>query len=141
MSIASSCSISRRTRHQGGRITDLVRQAYCIVVTVSDKNEVHAFKVIVGDDPLFNTIKLDKQARIQETAVSAEALLPGGPYDLWREGETAHRMKDLVEAFAQFSQLPKMLNRQAIQDTLLDGCRDGLFVFRLSRPDHSFRTF
>ncbi len=123
------------------RITDLVRQAYCIVVTVSDKNEVHAFKVVVGDDPLFNTIKLDKQARIQETAVSAEALLPGGPYDLWREGETAHRMKDLVEAFAQFSQLPKMLNRQAIQDTLLDGCRDGLFVFRLSRPDHSFRTF
>jgi hypothetical protein len=50
-------------------------------------------------------------------------------------------MKDLVEAFAQFSQLPKMLNRKAIQDTLLDGCREGLFVFRLPRPDHTYRTF
>jgi hypothetical protein len=39
-------------------------------------------------------------------------------------------MKDLVEAFAQRTQLPKMLNRKAIQDTLLEGCREGLFVFR-----------
>ncbi len=123
------------------RLADLVRQAYCIVIAVSDKNEVQAFKVVVGDEPLFNVIKRDPQSRIRETPVTAEALLPGGPYDLWREGETVHRMKDLVEAFAQFSQLPKMLNRQAIQDTLLDGCRAGLFVFRLPRPDHSYRTF
>lgn len=123
------------------RISDLVQQAYSIVVTVSEKNEVHAFKVVVGEKSLFTAIKADKQARIQDTPVSAEALLPGGPYDLWREGETTRRLKDLVEAFAQFSQLPKMLNRKAILDTLLDGCRAGLFVFRLTRPDHSFRTF
>src|SRR6266581_4539170 len=123
------------------RITELVRQAYCIVVTVSEKNEVQAFKVVVTNDPLFNIIKNDPQSRIQETAVSADALLPGGPYDLWREGETARRLKDLVGAFAQFSQLPKMLNRKAILDTLLDGCRNGLFVLRLPRPDHTFKTF
>ena len=122
-------------------ITDMVRQAYCIVVTVSDKNEAQAFKVVVGDEPLFNIIKKDTRSRIQETPVTAEALLPGGPYDLWRAGETAHRMKDLVEAFAQRTQLPKMLNRKAIQDTLLEGCREGLFVFRSERPDHSARTY
>jgi hypothetical protein len=122
-------------------ITDLVRQAYCLVVTVSEKNEAQAFKVVVGDEPLFNIIKRDPRSRIQETPVTAEALLPGGPYDLWREGETAHRMKDLVEAFAQRTQLPKMLNRKAIADTLLEGCRAGLFVFRSARPDHSARTF
>jgi len=123
------------------RITELVRQAYCIVVTVSEKNEVQAFKVVVTTDPLFNIIKNDQQTRIQETAVSADALLPGGPYDLWREGETARRLKDLVGAFAQFSQLPKMLNRKAILDTLLDGCCNGLFVLRLPRPDRTFKTF
>ena len=122
-------------------ITEMVRQAYCIVVTVSEKNEAQTFKVVVGDEPLFNIIKRDPRARIQETPVTAAALLPGGPYDLWREGETAHRMKDLVEAFAQRTQLPKMLNRKAIADTLLEGCRAGLFVFRSVRPDHSARTF
>ncbi len=122
-------------------ISEMVRQAYCIVVTVSEKNEAQAFKVVVGDEPLFNIIKRDSRSRIKETPVTAEGLLPGGPYDLWRAGETAHRMKDLVEAFAQRTQLPKMLNRKAISDTLLEGCRAGLFVFRSERPDHSPRTF
>lgn len=123
------------------KMKEIVRQAYCIVVTVSGKNEALAFKVVVGGEALFTVIKADPRARIQETPVTAGALLPGGPYDLWRAGETAHRLKDLVEAFAQFSHLPKMLNRQAIQDTLLEGCRAGIFVFRLTRPDQSYRTF
>jgi hypothetical protein len=122
-------------------IPEAIRQAYCIVVTVSDKNEAQAFKITVGSEPLFNLIKADPKSRIQEAAVSAEAMLPGGPYDLWHTGETARRFKDLVGAFAQFPHLPKMLNRKAILDTLVDGCRAGLFVLRLARPDRSFRTF
>jgi hypothetical protein len=50
-------------------------------------------------------------------------------------------VKDLVGAFAQLPQLPKMLNTQAILDTLLAGCEEGTFVLRLPRPDHSFRAW
>jgi len=123
------------------KIPETIRQAYSIVVTVSAKNEAEAFKVTVGSEPLFNAIKADRRARIQETVITAEALLPGGPYDLWREGEPARRVKDLVSAFAQRPHLPKMLNSQAILETLVAGCRDGAFVLRLARPDRSFRTF
>jgi len=122
-------------------IPNAIRQAYSIVVTVSEENQVEAFKVTVGSDPLFQTIKADSRSRIQETAVSAEALLPGGPYELWREGEAARWLKDLVGAFAQHPHLPKMLNQQAILDTLVQGCLEGTFVFRLQRPDRSLRTF
>jgi hypothetical protein len=123
------------------RVPESIEQAYCIVVTVSEKNEVQAFKITVGAEPLFQVIKNDPRARVQESAVSAEALLPGGPYDLWREGETTRRLKDLVGAFAQFPHLPKMLNRSAILMTLLEGCRAGLFVLRSVRPDKSFKTW
>ncbi len=123
------------------KIPAAIQQAYCLVVTVSEKNEVQAFKIAVNNEPLFNLIKKDSRSRIQETAVSAEALLPEGPYDLWREGETSRRVKDLVGAFAQFPHLPKMLNRKAILDTLLAGCREGLFVLSLRRPDRSVRTW
>lgn len=133
--LAANLDASRR------RIPEAIQQAYCIVVAVSEKNDIQAFKVTVGAEPLFNVIKADSRARIQETPVSAEALLPGGPYDLWREGETARRVKDLVGAFAQFPHLPKMLSRRAILDTLVDGCREGLFVLRLTRPDRSVRTW
>ena len=81
------------------------------------------------------------RSRIQDTAVSAEALLPDGPYDLWREGEKSRRLKDLVGAFALSPQLPKMLNRGAILETLVLGCKEGQFVLRVIRPDRSVRTF
>ena len=35
------------------KITEQIQQAYSIVVTVSDKNEVQAFKITVNGGPLF----------------------------------------------------------------------------------------
>ena len=122
-------------------IPDAVRQAYCIVVTTSEQGDTQAFRIAVSEEPLFNIIKADPRCRIQEAPVSAEALLPGGPYELWKKGETSRRVKDLVEAFAQFSNLPKMLRRKEILDTLVQGMREGAFVILLTRPDHSSRTY
>ena len=122
-------------------IPEAVHQAYCIVVTVSEKNEAHAFKVAVNGEPLFTKVKKDPRSRIEETAISAEALLPEGPYNLWRAGETRQWAKDLVGAFAQFPHLPKMLNRVAIVDTITRGAAEGFFVLRLTRPDKSVRTW
>ncbi|HUY90367.1 MAG TPA: DUF499 domain-containing protein [Pirellulales bacterium] len=124
-----------------GRIPEAIRQAYSTVVSVSEKNEVQAFKITVTDDPHFTTIKADKRSRIQDTAITAEALLPGGPYDLWKEGDTSRRVKDLAGAFAQLPHLPKMLKADAILDTLVAGCEQGTFVLRLTRPDKTFRTW
>ncbi len=123
------------------RIADAIRQAYCIVVTVSDKDDIHAFKITVSDEPHFNIIKGDSRARIQDTAISAEALLPDAPYNLWRKGETFRRVKDLAGAFAQLPHLPKMLKSSAILDTLAAGCEKGIFVLRLTRPDGTSRTW
>ena len=122
-------------------IPGAVHQAYCIVVTVSDKNEAQAFKVAVNGEPLFAKIKKDSKARIEETAISAEALLPDGPYNLWRPGETSQWVKNLVGAFAQFPHLPKMLSRSAIVETITRGAAEGFFVLRLMRPDRSIKTW
>jgi hypothetical protein len=124
-----------------GRIPEAIKQAYCIVVTVSEKDEVQAFKITVNDEPHFITIKGDKRSRVKDTAVTAEALLPEGPYNLWRAGETSRRVKDLAGAFAQLPHLPKMFKASAILDTLADGCEQGTFVLRLVRPDGTLRTW
>ena len=65
-----------------GRVPDAIKQAYCTVVTVSEKNDVQAFKINVTSDPHFTIIKNDSRARIQDSSISAEALLPDGPYNL-----------------------------------------------------------
>jgi hypothetical protein len=118
-----------------------VRQAWSIVVTVNEQNDIHAFKITAGADPLFSTVKGDKRSRIQDTAISAEAMLPGGPYDLWRKDEPSRRVKDLVSAFAENPKLPKMLRHKEILDTVDQGVRDGIFVVSLTRPDKSVKTF
>lgn len=123
------------------RVPEAIRQAYSTVVTVSEKNDIQAFKITVSDDPHFTTIKADKRSRIQDTAITAEALLPGGPYDLWKDGDKSRRVKDLAGAFAQLPHLPKMLKADAIVDTLVHGCEQGAFVLRVTRPDNSFRTW
>jgi hypothetical protein len=115
--------------------------AYCIVVTVNDTNDVGAFRLNVDNEPLFTKIVGDKRARIESTAINAEALLPGGPFNLWQSGEKSRYVKDLVGAFASTARLPKMLNRQAILDTLLRGCEAGDFALQITRGDKSVRTF
>jgi hypothetical protein len=139
--VARLQTLTINTDKARGRIADATRQAYCTVVTVSDKDEVQAFKITVTDDPHFTTIKNDPRSRVQDSPIAAEALLPGGPYNLWRGGETMRRVKDLSGAFAQLPHLPKMLQAQAIAETLVDGCAAGAFVLRLVRPDGSVRTW
>lgn len=123
------------------RVPLAVAQAYCIVVTISEDDEVQAFKLQVGDRPLFQAVKEDPRTRVQDAPISADAILPGGPYDLWREGEESRRVKDVVGAFARLPRLPKMLDRRAIRETILAGCRDGVFVARVTRADRSVRSF
>ena len=133
--------LANETESARKRIPEAIRQAYSVVVTVNESNDIHAFKVVATGEPLFTTIKADKRSRIQETAISSEAMLPGGPYDLWREGEHSRRVKDLVGAFAQFSKLPKMLRSKEILDTVVQGVREGIWVARIVRPDRTVKTF
>lgn len=65
--------------------------------------------------------------------MNAEALLPDGPYNLWREGEESRFASQLAGAFARYPHLPKVLRPKLVTETVLAGVRDGLFVARLPR--------
>jgi hypothetical protein len=133
-------SLQAKIKVAKDKIPDAVLQAYTIVVDVSDKGAVEAFKITPEDKPLFETIKADKRSRIQDAAVSPDALLPEGPYNLWQKGETSRRASDLITAFAQFSHLPKMLKKSSIIDTIALGTEQGYLALRLTRPDKSIKT-
>lgn len=138
---AATARLETNLRAARGDMVSQIVMAYSLAVTVNDTNDIAAYRINVDNDPLFGKIVADKRLRIESTAVNAEALLPGGPYDLWAEGEKARFVKDLVGAFAATARLPKMLNRTAILETLLQGCEAGDFVLRVTRGDKSVRTF
>ena len=123
------------------RLPEAIRAGYAVVATINESNEVHAFRLAASGGPLFPQVKNDERSRIKETAVDAEALLPDGPYDLWREDEDGRFVKDLANAFARDPRLPKMLNAGIVLDTVLQGIERGVFVARIKRPDGSYRTW
>ncbi len=133
--------LNRRLRGARMRVPDAVRQAYSIVITINADGAEQAFKLPGAAGPLFLEIKGDERTRIRETPVDAEALLPGGPYDLWREDEASRLVKDLAGAFARYPHLPKMLRPAVVRETVLQGVERGLLAARLERPDGSHRTW
>ncbi len=138
---ASTARLATNLKSARAELASHVVMAYCIAVTVDESNRVAAYRISVDNEPLFPRLLADRRLRIESTAVNAEALLPGGPYDLWAAGDSARYVKDLVGAFAATASLPKMLNREAILETLLQGCAAGDFVLRVTRGDRSQRTF
>ncbi len=119
----------------------VIQNAYSIIIAYNSKGEVAAFRITPSAEPLFRTVRDTEAARIQEKPVDPGTLLPGGPYDVWRAEESTRWVKDIVGAFATNPKLKKMLNRQAIYETISAGCREGLFVLRQRRPDGSYRTY
>jgi len=122
------------------RIPESIQQAYCLAVTVSDKNDVEAYRVPVGSEPLFTSIKNKKEVRIMETPLNPDALLPNSPYDLWKT-DTSLPVRNIITAFAQFPHLPKMITRNGILETLVQGMKDGNLVLKMTRPDKTIRTY
>lgn len=119
-----------------------VRQAWCVGICTAEDDSIKAFKVSLDDGKtLFQSIKDDKDSRIQETALDPDLMLPGSSYDIWRADEPTQRVKTLVGAFFERSKLPKMLRRKELLDTVANGAEQGRFVLRLPRPDGSARTW
>ncbi len=123
------------------RVPDAVRQAYGVVVTTNDQNDVHAFRLRADGGPLFVQICADERARIRKDPLESAALLPGGPYDLWAEEESSRRVTELADAFARLPKLPKLLRPEVVRDTVLDGVEKGLLVACAPRPDKTARTW
>lgn len=136
-----SAKLRRNLQRARERVPETVRHAYSIVVTVNNDGTLLAFKLPSAREPLFLRIKNDERSRIKETEVDAEALLPGGPYDLWRKNEKTRLVKDFAAPFARNPRLPKLLNSKIVRDTVLQGVRRGLLVAGLQRPDGSQRTW
>ena len=133
--------LKARLRDAGVRLPEAVRQAYGIVVTTDIGNRAQAFRLSAAGGPLFAQIKQDARSRIQETAVESAALLPGGPYELWKDEEPSRRVAELADSFARYPRLPKLLKPEVVRDTVLRGVEEGLFVARVARPDGTARTF
>ncbi len=135
----SRLALLRENKNKSNQLVgQLVRHAYSIVITINIDGVIEAFRLQSNEGPLFDVIKNETQARIKQDPISAQALLPSGPYNIWREGDQSHRLNDLVNAFAKQPRLPKLLDIEPIKTTIFQGCKEGTFVLRISKTGTTF---
>ena len=127
-------------------LPEAVVAAYNILLAVDETGQVRAQALpsagVVGQTP-FERIKtsLAEEERLLTTTLDPDLILPDSYLEVWREGETARRVTDLMAAFGQFPRLPRLLRPAALYDTLARGVREGALVLRLPRADGSVRTW
>lgn len=138
--------LPRRKQEAAHGLPEAVVAAYNILVAVDETGKVRAQTLpapgAAAGTP-FERIKamLAEEERLLTTTLDPELILPGSYLGLWREGETARRVTDLMAAFGQFPRLPRLLRPATLYDTLARGVREGVLVLRLPRADGSVRTW
>ncbi|GAK56803.1 hypothetical protein Isop_3371 [Candidatus Vecturithrix granuli] len=124
-------------------IEGALSRMYAAVVAVNEEGLVESKKLPAGPETHFERIKqlLHSEERLITTTLDPDLLLPASYFQIWAAGQTRKKVQELINAFAQFARLPRLLTPQVIYEAIERGVRDGLFAAYYTRPDGSGSAF
>ncbi len=142
MSDLQKKELIRRRKESEDGLPDAVRATYSVMLAVDEQGAIESKYLAPRSGTLFERAKqaLIDDERLLATSLDPELFLPGSYLELWSDGETAKRAKELLTAFAQFPRLPRLLNPGVLQASLARGVREGDIVLQIPRGDGSMRT-
>ena len=135
--------LPRRKQDAANGLPEAVLAAYSLLVSVDETGQVRLQTLRTEGATAFERVKatLEREERILLTTLDPDLLLPGSYLDLWGPDEETKRVTELMEAFGQFTRLPRLLRPEALYESLKRGVEEGAIVLRLVRGDGSVRTF
>jgi hypothetical protein len=105
-----------------------------VVIYVDSTGNAQQKKFTMGNEALFPTLLREKELRIFREKINPETLLPGGPFSKWPPSDPSIKVRDLYGAFGRYPDMPKLVNRQVIIDTIEEAVRRGLLALRYLPP-------
>ncbi len=135
--------LPHRKGDAANNLPEAVIGAYNLLVAVDETGEIRVQSLRHAEGTAFDRVRntLVEEERILVTTLDPDLLLPGSYLDLWGPEEESKRVTALMEAFGQFTRLPRLLRPEALHDSLRRGVQEGTLVLRLIRGDGSLRTF
>ena len=127
-------TVKRRERESQKEALTSVKNAFELVIYVDSTGSAQQRKFTMGGEALFPTLMREKDLRIFREKINPETLLPGGPFSKWPASEPSIRVKDLYGAFGRYPDMPKLVNRQVVINTIGDAVRRGLLALRYMPP-------
>jgi len=127
-------NVKRRERESQKEALTFVKNAFELVIYVDKAGNAQQKKFTMGTEALFPTLAREKDLRIFRERINAETLLPGGPFSKWPSSEPSVKVKDIYGSFGRYPDMPKLVNRQVVINTIEDGVRQGLVALRYAPP-------
>jgi len=127
-------TVKRRERAAQKEALTFVKNAFELVIYVDSAGDAQQKKFTMGNEALFPTLVREKDRRIFREKINPETLLPGGPFSKWPSSDPSIKVKDLYGAFGRYPDMPKLVNRQVIIDTIEEAVRRGLLALRYLPP-------
>jgi hypothetical protein len=126
--------VKRREREAQKDALTFVKNSFELVIYVDTSGNVQQKRFTMGSEALFPTLVRDKDLRIFRAKINPEMLLPGGPVSKWPPNDPNIKVKDLYGAFGRYPDMPKLVNRQVVINTIEDGVKCGLIALRYTPP-------
>jgi hypothetical protein len=127
-------TVKKRERESQKEALTFVKNAFELVIYVDNTGKAQQKKFTMGNEALFPTLLREKDLRIFREKINPETLLPGGPFSKWPPSDPCNKVKDLYGAFGRYPDMPKLVNRQVIIDTIEEAVRRGLLALRYLPP-------
>lgn len=127
-------TVKRRERDAKKEALTAVKNAFELVLHVDRAGDVQQKKFTMGSEALFPTLLREKDLRIYREKINAETLMPGHPSSKWPAKSPSVKVKDLYGAYGRYPDLPKLLNKQTVINTISDAVKRGLLALRYVRP-------
>jgi len=134
-------TVPRREREAKSEALTCVKDSFELVLCVDADGSVRERKFTMGGESLFSTLSRERDLRIFRENIDPEAILPGGPHEKWPKGQPKMRVGDLCAIFARYPDMPKLVNRKAVLDTIEIGARRGLLALRYAAPGGTAEWF
>jgi hypothetical protein len=127
-------TVKRRERVAQKEALTFVKNSFELVIYLDAKGAAQQKKFTMGSEPLFPTLVREKDLRIYREKINPETLMPGGPISQWKASEPSVKVKDMYGWFGRFPEMPKLVNRQAVINTVDEAVRRGLIALRYTPP-------
>jgi hypothetical protein len=127
-------SVKRREREAQKEALTFVKNAFELVIYLDASGNAQQKKFTMGSEPLLATLIREKDLRIFREKINPETLLPGGPVSKWPASDPSMRVKELYGSFGRYPDMPKLINRQVVINTVAEAVRRGLLALRYMPP-------
>lgn len=123
-------TVKRREREAQKEALTFVKNAFELVIYLDNTGNARQKKFTMGNEALFPTLARDKDLRIFREKINPETILPGGPFSKWPPSDPSIKVPDLYGAFGRYPDMPKLVNRQVVINTIDEAVRRGLLALR-----------